>query len=809
MSTNPVSDSPHKAYISKSVFDTATGKPDLFAKKAELRKKMHIKTTIMTLEDFEKEFFLPYNRPPPINRSRRSVRLLTANKKATVVQGNYIKNPFQDMGAFTSERDMYKKLTRTLNNAGLCPGYTFVSTPTRADPTDETKLEADMGLYPDEAVPGHVDSTRTDDLVQGRMNWSWLEMNWSWLEMFIECKMDPTAGDPFDDGKGIGGETDTESRNHVLGQILSYAELVFHRQHRTHQYVVLFLGTFARIVRIDRSGMFATKKFSCAEHGDKLADFFRHYAKGGPRQRGYDDTAVRLKPDSAEAERMRDAVKEVAEADYVGRQFRRTLDEMWSWWKLAVPDSDTKKVRYFLVGKPHFRAPGVIGRTTRGYIALAADDENATFVYLKDAWRVDSDDIDQEGVTLAKLNEHKVMHVPTLICHGDLEGQYTSSTIALWKTCHPGEKDCPLKAHQHYRLVVKEVGKPLDEFANGYELVSAILCAVAAHAEAYNIGIIHCDISAGNILLYPSSKTLGRWDGLLNDWELAKNLTDRNEKGRQSDRTGTWQFMSVNSLMNHSKAITIPDELESFFHVTVYNAVRMLCHNCPRAEVPQFLHDYFDEYTPHTTRVSTCGAMKSIAINNGHIDIQRYRPQTDDKEAEYVNVGADLWFFWSTGNSPGAPVHPLNGIFKELLSWFSAYYTLQRDYNVTASAPRNKQTQNHGRVSRPKEKMSDRFKHLIGTAGDSHQQKHAQPDAVKARTDLEHRAKNLETHAPMILLLTEAIDNQDWPEDDRAHEDKKQQKNAKAQRHSKVQTGSKRTAKATRGRPKKKSKISQ
>ncbi|KAI0827914.1 hypothetical protein BC628DRAFT_1418025 [Trametes gibbosa] len=489
MSTKPVSDSPPKSYIPKSVFDTATGKPDLFARKAELRKKMHIKTTIMTLEDFEKEFFPPsaHSNSPPVDR----YRALTGNLNAAAVPGDQVKNPFKGLDAFTSERDMYKKLTSALNKAGLCPGYTFVSTPTRADPTDESKLEADMGLYPDEAVPGQVDSTRTDDLVQGRMNWSW-------LEMFIECKMDPTAGDPFDDGKGIGGETDTESRNHVLGQILSYAELVFHRQHRTHQYVVLFLGTFARIVRIDRSGMFATKKFSCAEHGDKLADFFRHYAKGDPRQRGYDDTAVRLKPDSAEAERMRDAVKEVAEADYVGRQFRCTLDERWSWWKLAVPDSDTKKVRYFLVGKPHFRAPGVIGRTTRGYIALAEDDENTTFVYLKDAWRVDSDDIDKEGVTLAKLNEHKVAYVPTLICHGDLAGQDTSSTIALWKTCHPGEKDCPLKAHQHYRLVVKEVGKPLDEFTNGAELITAILCAVSAHAQAYALGIIHRDISAGD-----------------------------------------------------------------------------------------------------------------------------------------------------------------------------------------------------------------------------------------------------------------------------------------------------------------------
>ncbi|KAI0827889.1 hypothetical protein BC628DRAFT_1317328 [Trametes gibbosa] len=791
MSTNPVSDSPYKAYISENVFATATdGKPDLFAKKAELRKNIHIKTTIMTLEDFEKEFFLPYNRPPPINRSRRSVRLLKANKKATVVQGNYIKNPFQDMGAFTSERDMYKKLTRTLNKASLCPGYTFVSTPTRADPTDESKLEADMGLYPNEAVPGQVDSTRTGNLVQGRMNWSW-------LEMFIECKMDPTAGDPFDDGKGIGGETDTDSPRRVLDQILSYAELVLHRQHRTHQYVVLFLGTFARIVRIDRSGMFATKKFSCAAHGDKLADFFRHYAQGDPRQRGYDDTAVRLKPDSAEAERMRDAVKEVAEADYVGRQFRRTLDERWSWWKLAVPDSDTKKVRYFLVGKPHFRAPGVIGRTTRGYIALAADDEHTTFVYLKDAWRVDSDDIDQEGVTLARLKEHKVMHVPTMICHGDLAGQDTSATIALWKTCHPGEKDCPLKAHQHYRLVMKEVGKPLDEFSSGYELVAAILCAITAHADAYKVGIIHRDISAGNILLYPSTEVNGEWDGLLNDWELAKNLADQKEKGRQPDRTGTWQFMSVNSLNDPAKVITIPDELESFFHVTVYNAVRLLCHNCHHTRVPQFLHDYFDDYTVDNVEGHKCGPVKRSTMKDGCIDIEMYKAPAKDKA--YVNVGSKLWFFWPTKNPAAAPEHPLNAVFKKLLSWFRAYYILQGDQAVPALALSDTQGQINEDVPiiRPRKKIQDRLGHRTLTARkDSEGLKDDQTDEPDSPNNLERRALNLQTHDPIIKLLEDALDNKPWPANDRVKDDP-------------ISTGSKRTANATKDRPRKKSKISQ
>lgn len=462
-----------------------------------------------------------------------------------------------------------------LNNSKIFEGYTFVATPHKADKKDESGQAVDCGLYPNDALP-KLEVKEGSKRKFGRTDWSL-------IEIAIECKTHSTAGDPFDEETN-NHEPNAEGRRKVLGQILDYAEKVFEYQHRTFQYMLLFLGDYARIVRIDRAGIIATKKFNYRTDGHKLAAFLRYYTRLPPAERGHDTTAVRLDPESDEAIRMKNRVKNADPKDYVAQMFKQQLDSDWPWWKLEVTDDSLtnpkdnddspmnleatddlpsnpevasdppkKTKRYYLVGKPHFQAGGVAGRTTRGYVALDDDITKNDFVHLKDAWRVVSDDIEKEGVILETLREREVQYVPTLVCHGDVPGQETK-TQEVWSRLHPEEK-CHLKHHQHYRLVVKEVGKPLEEFSTGLELLTAICYAVlgasslsrrevcvidisddSAHSQAYEHGIIHRDISAGNILLYKPHAD-GDWQGLLNDWELSKQFAQQTEKGRQPDRT--------------------------------------------------------------------------------------------------------------------------------------------------------------------------------------------------------------------------------------------------------------------------------
>ena len=64
---------------------------------------------------------------------------------------------------------------------------------------------------------------------------------------------------------------------------------------------------------------------------------------------------------------------------------------------------------------------------------------------------------------------------------------------------------------------------------------ASLTVRTVAHAQAYNAGVIHRDISAGNILLYKRDD--GEWYGLLNDWELSKQIDATTPEGRQPDRT--------------------------------------------------------------------------------------------------------------------------------------------------------------------------------------------------------------------------------------------------------------------------------
>ncbi|TFK88460.1 hypothetical protein K466DRAFT_450372, partial [Polyporus arcularius HHB13444] len=510
-----------------------------------------------------------------------------------------------------------------LNSSKLFPNHLFVATPYKADPVDPTRQAIDCGMYHKKLPPKEDLGSETAEMTYNR------RVNWSRLEMGIECKLKRTDQDPFDD-RSADGEPVAAARKKALGQILSYAELVFKHQQRTSQFMVLFLSHYARVVHFDRSGVYTTHKFCYKTEGALLSDFLVRYSRLQPEHRGLDTTAQRIEADSPLGLAMVKWGEDSNAEDHVKKLFKNSLDSSWAWWKLQVhvekkhPNQPLPRieVQEFVVGKPHFQAGGVACRGTRGYVAVRLDEKgelHGPFVYLKDAWRVDHPGIEREGNILQTLNDNTVPFVPTLVCHGDVPGQVTRSQ-AVWEEANKGKK-CRMKKHQHYRVVVAEVGKPLDQFDRGYTLVKAVMFCIVAHAAAYKkAGIVHRDISTGNMLLYKNSD--GVWVGLLNDWELAK-IVGRNSEARQPDRTGTWQYMSANALNDPSKDIVVPDEIESFFHVLLYLAIRFLPHNLARDSIGRFMIDYFDGCTA-TQGVYRCGGRKLDAMSRGLIDLRTY-----------------------------------------------------------------------------------------------------------------------------------------------------------------------------------------
>ncbi|KAI0631769.1 hypothetical protein C8Q77DRAFT_1272678 [Trametes polyzona] len=235
------------------------------------------------------------------------------------------------------------------------------------------------------------------------------------------------------------------------------------------------------------------------------------------------------------------------------------------------------------------------------------------------------------------------------------------NTPSLGGKKHPTWEDCPLRRHMHYRIVVEEVALPLKEFTSGRQLVSLITDCVVAHLDAMTVAkIIHRDVSGGNILIYPEivphSSQPEAWmveaRGLLADWELSKPVSDKSkpQRARQPERTGTWQFMSVGVLCDMTKVVETSDEMESFFYVLLYYAIRYLRSNCP--DVGAFIENFFDS-SSHDDGEYMCGARKKGLM----------------KGLDGLTTGSDMPILFDS--------KPLDTVFKNTLVWFKAHYVVE------------------------------------------------------------------------------------------------------------------------------------
>ncbi|KAI0767096.1 hypothetical protein C8Q74DRAFT_1369944 [Fomes fomentarius] len=540
---------------------------------------------------------------------------------------------------------MYHPLANGMNDSGLAPGFKFVVTPRNPDPVDKTHQRDDVAMYLSAEVPSATGHTK-----------------WSSIELSVEIKPEPVQDDPFDES-APDYQPAALKRQEVLGQLQSYAALIFDKQHRTHHFSIIFFGTMARIIRWDRSGIIFTEKFNYKQNSALLGRFLWRFARLSRDKRGHDPTAVPVLKDSDEYNLMVHRAKTPREVkvvegvtavvgEHARHLFESSLDKNSTWWKLKIGD------REFLVGAPHFIDSGLAGRATRGYVAIDLKADYGPFVYLKDCWRVAHDHIQREGNILEYLNDAKtgkVPNIPTLVCHDDIEEQRTQ-TQDVWKEQRSGGTTvpCPLKTYRHYRMVVEEVCLPMKEFRSGRELIGLLIMCMRAHSGAYKKGILHRDISDGNVLIFPretigpDGKVTVSRIGILADWELSKRVDDP-DIPRQPDRTGTWQFLAAHVLKNLRKKILLEDEMESWLHLLLYFAIRYLPHNCD--DVGSFINDYFDGYVERNGQYS-CGRTKWSSVVQGVIDTDGNGP---------------LKFFRSPPPLPLAPPRPIVNIHPHAL----------------------------------------------------------------------------------------------------------------------------------------------
>ena len=114
--------------------------------------------------------------------------------------------------------------------------------------------------------------------------------------------------------------------------------------------------------------------------------------------------------------------------------------------------------------------------------------------------------------------------------------------------------------------------------------------------------------------------------------------------------------MLLNTL-DSDEADEISDELESFFHVIVYHAVRYLKSNLNTAYVADFIDEYFNTFRYQWgTCQWGCGYHKQNVIHSGDL-------RTSDRK-KFVKFG-----------------RPLDNVLDTLLRWFRSHYAVQEYTN--------------------------------------------------------------------------------------------------------------------------------
>ena len=358
------------------------------------------------------------------------------------------------------------------------------------------------------------------------------ETDFSTMELFIKVKA-KKGDDPFRDDTSPfehGTKDSTDTRN----QVISYRVAHGATQFRTHIFSVLIINDRARLMRWDSAGAVVTAAFPYCNRNSLLLEFFRRFDQLDPEKRGIDcSVSDPSESESADARKVLDLKANVPLV------------------KLAVHDNSTNKTTYYVGPMPTFmRHASPTGRCTRTFVAY--DVQTGATVFLKDTWRIDLPDMHKEGDIYERLKQANISRIAPFVCGADVRDHRTRTEAYANKPwALPLSK--ALRPHRQYRLVLAVVARPLTSFRSSWELVNALADALqgeyilalfmrrltsnrfaSAHKEAYEAGILHRDISVGNIMITPEGR------GLLIDWDMCKFIDDLPHI-RQSERTvGPW-----------------------------------------------------------------------------------------------------------------------------------------------------------------------------------------------------------------------------------------------------------------------------
>ncbi|KAI0703025.1 hypothetical protein BC835DRAFT_1500545, partial [Cytidiella melzeri] len=370
---------------------------------------------------------------------------------------------------------------------------------------------------------------------------------------------------------------DSDDATILRGQLTMYALQMFSHQHRLHLFQLLICGEIARFLFWDHSGAIVSDRFDYTVEPSLLVEFLWRYNHMSAAARGIDSTATRASSEDAKVftAAVEEFLTNMRNADHPQRELPHageTLNERYPVYRITVGDDISEKSVDVLVQRPFFRH-FFIGRGTRAYLAYAITERELLF--LKDTWRVVHDRLIPERKVCADLENAEIPTVSGVLCGGDVKpnGTRGRTRCLLWAKVL---KQLPLgysalRIFQHHRLLQK-LAYPVECAPYSRQFVIAFCdCLKAMDLALKKCGIVHGDISLGNVMLDASVAA----KGILTDWDHSgkEKLRVSDGQNHQYFRTGTWQFMSIAMLEDPKKPHEALDDFESVFWALLYGAL--------------------------------------------------------------------------------------------------------------------------------------------------------------------------------------------------------------------------------------------
>ncbi|KAK7048074.1 Pkinase-fungal domain-containing protein [Favolaschia claudopus] len=357
-----------------------------------------------------------------------------------------------------------------------------------------------------------------------------------------------------------------------------------------HVFLVACFDDFmARIFRFDHGGFVATAAFNWYESPNILHTFFyRLYNTMEGRLVGDDDTM--FTPTTEDKNRMYAAlIKHEFYHSMYETVEAATEESLWIKavrFRVVGDERVAQVVKCFTIGDPLSVANVLFGRATRVYRVILEEDIDQALptIYvlkvlppfvlllafsnalLEDAWpSVNSrPEIDFYDAIARHCAENGIDTTGMAMCHGSVNVATLSTVSQQNADLHVTLLDITRGRRQHDRMLMTPVGTPLCNFDSPKSLVQALYCALQQHEIAYDAGVLHRDISEGNILLHEVPAADGKPRAFLHDFDCAEftrrgleqfeeRFPDRREtkwiyrplSETLTDAVGTYEFMSI------------------------------------------------------------------------------------------------------------------------------------------------------------------------------------------------------------------------------------------------------------------------